>query len=138
MSEIIGCDMAILHKERPKHNQAEITALIGDVKGKDCILNDDMIDTGGSVLAAVKTLKARGAKRVYVCCTHPVFSGPAYERMNDPAIEEVVVCNTIPIPEEQLGGKIKVLSVAPLFARAIRNVFGNSSISDLFDPDFAL
>ncbi len=138
LGEIMGSDLAILHKDRPKHNAAEITALIGDVNGKTCILNDDMIDTAGSVVAAVKTLKKNGADKIYVCATHPVFSGPAYERLEDPDIEEVVVCNTIPIPEEHLGGKIKVVSVAPLFAHAIQNVFGNGSISELFDPDFAL
>ena len=137
MSNIIGCEMAILHKERPKHNQAEVTALIGDVEGKVCILNDDMIDTGGSVVAAVKTLKSKGAKSVYVTCTHPVFSGAALERLNDPDITEVSVANTIPVDEEN-AGKVHVISVAPLFARAIQNVFGNTSISEMFDPNFAL
>ena len=137
MSNIIGCEMAILHKERPKHNQAEVTALIGDVEGKVCILNDDMIDTGGSVVAAVKTLKSKGAKSVYVTCTHPVFSGAALGRLNDPDITEVIVANTIPVDEEN-AGKVHVISVAPLFARAIQNVFGNTSISEMFDPNFAL
>ena len=137
MSNIIGCEMAILHKERPKHNQAEVTALIGDVEGKVCILNDDMIDTGGSVVAAVKTLKSKGAKSVYVTCTHPVFSGAALERLNDPDITEVIVANTITVDEEN-AGKVHVISVAPLFARAIQNVFGNTSISEMFDPNFAL
>ncbi len=138
LADIMEADLAIMHKGRPKHNQAEITALIGDVKGKICILNDDMIDTAGSVAAAVRTLKARGADKVYVCATHPVLSGPAYERLEDAPIEEVVVCNTIPVPAERLNGKIKVVSVAPLFARAISCVYSNGSISNLFDPDFAL
>ena len=138
LADIMGADLAIMHKGRPKHNQAEITALIGDVEGKICILNDDMIDTAGSVVAAVQTLKARGADKVFVCATHPVFSGPAYERLENAPIEEVVVCNTIPVPLERQTGKIKVVSVAPLFARAINAVYGNGSISDLFDPDFAL
>lgn len=128
-----------MHKERPKHNAAEITALIGDVEGKTCILNDDMIDTAGSVIGAVKSLKNNGAEKIYVTATHPILSGPAFERLHDPDIEEVVVCNTIPIPEEELAkGKIKVVSVAPLFAHAINAVFSNGSISELFDPDFAL
>ena len=97
-----------------------------------------MIDTAGSIVAAVSTLKARGADKVYVCATHPVFSGPAYERLENADIEEVVVCNTIPVPEEHRNGKIKVVSVAPLFARAIDAVYSNGSISELFDPDFAL
>lgn len=135
----LGCDIAIMHKDRPKHNQAEITALIGDVTGKVCILNDDMIDTAGSVIGAVKSLKNNGAEKIYVTATHPILSGPAFERLHDPDIEEVVVCNTIPIPEEELAkGKIKVVSVAPLFAHAINAVFSNGSISELFDPDFAL
>ena len=137
LAGLMGASLAIMHKDRPKHNAAEITALIGDVDGKICILNDDMIDTAGSVAAAAKTLKANGAEKVYVCATHPIFSGPAYERLADPMIDEVVVCNTIPL-EQDLDGKIKTVTVAPLFARAINSVFGNGSISELFDPDFAL
>ena len=138
LADILGADLAIMHKGRPKHNQAEITALIGDVEGRTCIINDDMIDTAGSLVAAVDTLKANGADKVYCCATHPVFSGPAYERLENAPIEEVVVCNTIPVPLEKQTGKIKVVSVAPLFARAINNVYGNGSVSELFDPDFAL
>ena len=138
LADIMGADLAIMHKGRPKHNQAEITALIGDVNGKICILNDDMIDTAGSLVAAIDTLKNNGADKVYACATHPVFSGPAYERLENAPVEEVVVCNTIPVPLEKQTGKIKVVSVAPLFARAINNVFSNGSISVLFDPDFAL
>lgn len=138
LSDMMGADLAIMHKGRPGHNKAEITALIGDVDGKVCILNDDMIDTGGSVVAAVQTLRAQGASSVYVCATHPVFSGPAYEYLEHVDVEEIVVCNTIPVPIEHQGGKIKVISVAPLFARAIANVYGNGSVSELFDPDFAL
>ncbi len=137
-SDMLGSDLAIMHKGRPSHNKAEITALIGDVNGKICIVNDDMIDTGGSVVAAVQTLKENGADKVYVCCTHPVLSGPAYERLENADIEEVVVCNTIPVPREHQTGKIKVISVAPLLARGIENVYGNVSVASLFDPDFAL
>lgn len=138
LADIIGADLAMMHKGRPKHNQAEITALIGDVEGKICIINDDMIDTAGSLVAAAETLKTKGADKVYCCATHPVFSGPAYDRLENAAIEEVVVCNTIPVPLEKQTGKIKVISVAPLFARAIHNVYSNGSVSELFDPDFAL
>lgn len=137
-SDMMEADLAIMHKGRPGHNRAEITALIGDVRGKTCILNDDMIDTGGSVVAAVATLKAQGAEDIYVCTTHPVFSGPGFERMINLDAKEVVVCNTIPVPEEHQTGKIKVVSVAPLFARAIGNVYNNGSVSELFDPEFAL
>lgn len=138
LSDMLEADLAIMHKGRPGHNKAEITALIGDVSGKVCILNDDMIDTGGSVVAAVETLKNKGAEKIFVCATHPVFSGPGLERVANLDVEEVVVCDTIPVPAEYQTGKIKVVSVAPLFARAISNVYNNGSVSDLFDPDFAL
>ncbi len=138
LSDMLESDLAIMHKGRPGHNKAEITALIGDVAGKICIINDDMIDTGGSIDGAVQTLNNEGADKVYVCATHPIFSGPAYERIENMDVEEVVVCDTIPVPLEKLTGKIKVISVAPLFARAIANVYNNGSVSDLFDPDFAI
>lgn len=138
MSDILNADLAIMHKGRPQHNVAEITSIIGDVEGKNCILNDDMIDTAGTICAGMKVLKDRGAKSVHVCATHPVFSGPAFERLEASVADEVVVCNTIPVPEEHLQGKIKTISAAPLFAQAINNVFTNGSVSSLFDPDFAL
>ncbi len=138
MSDLINADLAIMHKGRPSHNVAEITSIIGDVEGKNCILNDDMIDTAGTICAGMKVLKDRGAKSVRVSATHPIFSGPAYERLENSVADEIVVCNTIPIPEERLTGKIKQISIAPLFAQAINNVFNNGSVSTLFDPDFAL
>ncbi|MEF2845232.1 MAG: ribose-phosphate diphosphokinase, partial [Eggerthellaceae bacterium] len=138
LSDMLESDLAIMHKGRPGHNKAEITALIGDVQGKTCIVNDDMIDTAGTLCAAVATLKEKGADKVYVCATHPIFSGPAYERLEKSQIDEVVVCNTIPVPEEHQTGKIKVISVAPLLARAISNVYSNKSVASLFDPEFAL
>lgn len=138
LSDMLEADLAIMHKGRPGHNKAEITALIGDVEGKICIINDDMIDTGGTIAAAADTLKAQGAKEVYICCTHPVFSGPAYDRLENADVTEVVACDTIPVPLDRQNGKIKIVSVAPLFARAISNVYDNGSVSDLFDPDFAL
>lgn len=138
MSDMLDADLAIMHKGRPQHNVAEITSIIGDVEGKNCILNDDMIDTAGTICAGMKVLKERGAKSVHVCATHPVFSGPAYERLENSVADEIVVCNTIPVAKEHLGGKIKTISVAPLFAQAIDNIFTNGSVSCLFDPDFAL
>ena len=138
LSDMLESDLAIMHKGRPGHNKAEITALIGDVQGKTCIVNDDMIDTAGTLCAAVATLKEKGADKVYVCATHPIFSGPAYERLEKSQIDEVVVCNTIPVPEEHQTGKIKVISVAPLLARAISNVYSNKSVASLFDQEFAL
>ncbi len=130
---MLDCDIAIMHKDRPRHNQAEVTALIGDVTGKICILNDDMIDTGGSLVAAADMLITRGAKKVYACATHGLFSDPAYERLENSRIEEVVVTNAVPVPLERQTGKIKVLSVAPLFAKTIQNVYENRSVSPLFD-----
>ena len=138
MSDLLNADLAIMHKGRPKHNVAEITSIIGEVEGKNCILNDDMIDTAGTICAGMKVLKDRGAKSVHVSATHPVFSGPAIERLENSVADEIVVANTIPLPEEYLQGKIRQISVAPLFAEAINNVFNNGSISSLFDPDFAL
>ena len=133
MSDLLNADLAIMHKGRPSHNVAEITSIIGDVEGKNCILNDDMIDTAGTICAGMKVLKDRGAKSVRVSATHPIFSGPAYERLENSVADEIVVCNTIPIPEERLTGKIKQISIAPLFAQAINNVFNNGSVSTLFD-----
>ena len=132
-STLLDCDIAIMHKDRPKHNQAEITALIGDVTDKVCILNDDMIDTAGSLVAAASTLKAKGASQVYACATHGLFSGPAYERIENSSIEEVVVTNTVPVPLARQTGKVKVLSVGPLFAQTINNVYSNGSVASLFE-----
>ena len=117
---------------------AEITHVIGDVDGKVCIMIDDMIDTAGSVTEGAKALLNNGAKEIYVSATHGIFSPPAYERIESSPIKEVVVTNTVASPSERRAGKIKVLSVAPLFAHAIQNVYENESVSELFDPDFQL
>ncbi|MBN2841166.1 MAG: ribose-phosphate diphosphokinase, partial [Coriobacteriia bacterium] len=138
MADMLGGSLAILHKGRPEHNVAEITHVIGDVAGKNCILADDMIDTAGSVAVGAKALVQKGAAKVWVTATHGIFSPPAFERIDSAPVEEVVVTNTLPIPEEQQRGKIRVLSVAPLFARAIQNVYNDDSVSELFDPDFQL
>ena len=138
MADMLGAGLAILHKGRPEHNVAEITHVIGEVVGKNCILADDMIDTAGSVSEGAKALIQKGAAKVWVTATHGIFSPPAFERIDSAPVEEVVVTNTLPIPEEQQAGKIRVLSVAPLFARAIQNVYNDDSVSELFDPDFQL
>jgi len=130
---MLDSDIAIMHKDRPRHNQSEITALIGDVTGKICIINDDMIDTGGTLCAAADTLLARGAESVYVCATHGLFSGPAYDRIENSNISEVVVTDAVPVPLERQTGKIKVLSIAPLMAKTISCVYENTSVSKLFD-----
>ncbi len=137
-ADMLGASLAIMHKGRPDHNVAEITHVIGEVEGRTCIVIDDMIDTAGSVTEGAKSLVNKGAKAVYVAATHGIFSPPAYERIANSPIEEVVVTNTLPVPSEQRGGKIRVLSVAPLFGRAIQNVYNDDSVSELFDPDFQL
>ena len=130
---MLDSDIAIMHKDRPRHNQSEITALIGDVTGKICIINDDMIDTGGTLCAAADTLISRGAEKVYVCATHGLFSGPAFERIEASSIEEVVVTDAVPVPEERQHGKIKVLSIAPLVGKTIQCVYTNGSVAKLFE-----
>jgi len=129
----LDAPIAIIDKRRPKPNVSEVMNIIGDIKGKNCIIIDDMIDTAGSVVNAAKTLKSMGAKDVYVACTHAVLSGPAFERIADPAIKELVVTNTIPISEDKLTDKIKVLSVATLLAEAIKRIYEGLSLSKLFD-----
>jgi ribose-phosphate pyrophosphokinase len=138
LADLLDSDLAIMHKSRPAHNQAEISHVIGDVQGKTCILNDDIIDTAGSIAAGVQALKSGGAGDVYVCATHALLSGPAYQRIEDADIVEVVVCDTVPIPAQRQTGKIKVVTVAPLLSQAVANVFNEVSVSELFDPDFAL
>jgi ribose-phosphate pyrophosphokinase len=138
MADMLGATLAIMHKGRPEHNVAEITHVIGEVAGRNCIIADDMIDTAGSVTEGARALIQKGAAKVWVAATHGVFSPPAFERIDVAPIEEVVVTNTLPVPEEHQRGKIRVLSVAPLFARAIQNVYNDESVSELFDPDFQL
>lgn len=138
LADMLGASLAIMHKGRPEHNVAEITHVIGDVDGKNCIVADDMIDTAGSITEGAKALLQAGAKAVYVTSTHGIFSPPAFERIDGSVVQEVVVTNTVPVPAERQHGKIRVLSVAPLFARAIQNVFADESVSELFDPDFQL
>ena len=138
MADMLGASLAILHKGRPEHNVAEITHVIGEVEGKNCILADDMIDTAGSVTEGARALLQKGAAKVWVAAPHGIFSPPAFERMDGAPLEEVVITNTLPVPEERQHGKIRVLSVAPLFARAIQNVYNDESVSELFDPDFQL
>ncbi len=136
LADMLNAPLAIMHKGRPDHNVAEITSVVGRVKGKNCIVTDDMIDTAGSITAGAAALLDQGAKAVWVGATHGIFSPPAFERIAAAPIEELVVTNTIPVPKGEGGGKIKVLSVAPMFAAAINNVYNDASVSDLFDPDF--
>ena len=107
--------------------------IIGDIEGKRCILLDDMIDTAGTITNAANALKDLGAKNVYACCTHGVLSGPAFERINNSAIEELVMLNTIDLPENIDKNKFKSLSVAPIFAEAIQRIYDDKPISKLFE-----
>jgi ribose-phosphate pyrophosphokinase len=139
LADLMDADLAIMSKTRPTHNVSEVTSVIGDVAGMTCVINDDIIDTGGSVINGVAALKEAGAGDVYVCATHGLFSGRAYELLEgDEQIKEVVVCDTVAVPEERQQGKIKVVSVAPLLGRAVLNVFNEASVSELFDPDFQI
>ncbi|MBQ4339631.1 MAG: ribose-phosphate diphosphokinase [Firmicutes bacterium] len=133
MAEPLDAPIAIVDKRRPKPNVSEIMNIIGDVKGKTAILVDDMIDTAGTITNAANALAEMGAKKVYACATHGVLSGKAIERIEKSAISELVLLNTIDLPEEKRLPKIKTLSVAPLFAEAMMRIFTNDSVSKLFD-----
>ena len=133
LSDYLGCSLAIAHKGRPKHNVAEVMAVIGDIEGKTCIINDDMIDTGGTLVGSINELKKMGAGDIYVCATHGIFSGPAIERLQNAPIVECVVTDAIPCAvANQPGSKIKTVSMANEFAECIYNVFTNNPVSSIF------
>jgi ribose-phosphate pyrophosphokinase len=133
-AERLGTPLAIIHKRRDpdRPNQVEAHELVGDVKDRVCLLVDDMIDTGGTIVAAAKALKDNGASKVIVAATHAVFSHPAVERLSSRAVDEVVVTNTLPITKEKDFAQLTVLSIAPLIAAAISAVFGDDSVNKLF------
>jgi len=133
LAQKINAPIAIIDKRRPEANKCEVMNIIGDVAGKDCILIDDMIDTAGTIVSAIDALREKGCKKVYVCATHPVLSGPAIDRLRGADIEEIVVLNTIELPEEKMLDNLTQLSVAPLFAEAINRVHNNESLSELFE-----
>jgi ribose-phosphate pyrophosphokinase len=126
----LGVDIVIVDKRREEVNESEVMNIIGDVKGKDVILVDDMIDTAGTIVKAAKVLKEKRATSVMACCTHPVLSGPAYDRIAKGDLDELLVSDSIPLKEE--CEKIKVLSVTPTFAEVIRRVYHNESVNGLF------
>jgi ribose-phosphate pyrophosphokinase len=128
----LGTSLAIMDKRRTGINEARIMHVIGDVRNRDVILLDDIIDTAGTIIQAVSALKEEGARRVLASCTHAVLSGQAVERLEQSAIEEVVFTNTIPLREDQQSKKITVLSVAPLLAEAIQRIHTETSVSSLF------
>ncbi|MCC6830187.1 MAG: ribose-phosphate pyrophosphokinase [Thermoleophilia bacterium] len=132
VAEQLGADLAVLTKQRPEHNEAEITLLVGDVSGKDAILIDDMIDTAGTLVAGADTIKQAGARRVFSAAVHGLFSGPAFERLLASEIEEVVVTDTIPLPDGAPRQLIKVVSVSKILADSVHNVFCDESVSEIF------
>ncbi|MAQ15182.1 MAG: phosphoribosylpyrophosphate synthetase [Sandaracinus sp.] len=129
----VGADLAIIDKRRPKANVSEIMHIIGDVKDRDCVLLDDMIDTAGTLTNAARALEAKGARRIFAAATHPVLSGPAVDRIIDSPLEQVITTDTIPLPERARGSdKFKVLSVAKLLGEAIKRIHHSDSVSSLF------
>ncbi|WP_044895795.1 ribose-phosphate diphosphokinase [Bacillus alveayuensis] len=133
MADRLKAPIAIIDKRRPKPNVAEVMNIVGQVEGKTAILIDDIIDTAGTITLAANALIENGATEVYACCTHPVLSGPAIERIQNSKIKELVVTNTIALPEDKRIDKIVQLSVAPLIGEAIIRVYEEQSISALFD-----
>ncbi len=131
-SEMLGGGLAIISKERPEQQVAVVTDVIGRVKDKVCIVIDDMIDTAGTLCAGGESLVERGATEVYACATHAVFSGPANERLESSVFKQVVVTDTIPVDPIRRPEKVRVLSVAPILADTISNVFNDDSVSELF------
>lgn len=133
LADRLKAPIAIIDKRRPKPNVAEVMNIVGQVDGRIAILIDDIIDTAGTITLGVNALLESGAKEVYACCTHPVLSGPAIERIENSNLKELVVTNSIPLPEEKRISKIKELSVAPLIGEAIIRVHEHKSVSTLFD-----
>lgn len=129
----LGAPIAILHKTRPEHNVATTTHVVGDVKGRTCIIYDDMIDTAGSVVSAHEALLKHGAKKdVYLAATHPIFSGPAVKRLAKTGFKEVVVTNTMPLPKEKKFKGLRQISIAPLISNIIASITHQKSVSKLF------
>lgn len=132
MSEALDCPIAIIDKRRPKPNVVEVMGIIGDVTGKNCVIIDDMIDTAGTIVAGVSVLKEKGAKDVYIACTHGVLSGPAVERLQNCDAKEIIITDTIAIPEEKKFDKLTQVSVAELLAHTIESIENNLPVSDVF------
>lgn len=130
--EHIGASLAIIAKQRPQPDVAEMLEMVGDIEGKTAVIVDDMISTGGTLVQAARALRERGACAVYACATHPVFAGNALSVLRDSALEETVVTNTIPLGEHSKDSRIRVISVAPLFAEAIMRIHKDLSLSALF------
>jgi ribose-phosphate pyrophosphokinase len=137
-AEMIGGDLAVLQKDRPAHNVARITNIIGDVAGKCAVMTDDMVDTAGTLVAGAEFVKAAGATKVYACATHAIFSPPAIERIEDSPLDSVVVTDTVPIDPLTKPERVTVLTVADILAETIHNVFSDDSVSAIFGDMNAL
>ena len=133
-AKTMGLEMVIVDKRREKANESEVMNIIGNVEGKDVIMIDDMVDTAGTMVKAAAALKAKGATSVMACCTHPVLSGPAFERIENGDLDELVVTNTIPLKNGSCD-KIKVLSTAKMLGEVIRRVYNNESVNSLFETN---
>jgi ribose-phosphate pyrophosphokinase len=135
---MIGGDLAVLQKDRPAHNVARVTNVIGDIEGKCAVMTDDMIDTAGTLVAGAEFLKERGAKTVYATATHGIFSQPAIERIEESALDSVIVTDTVPIDPLTKPERVTVLTVADILAETIHNVFADDSVSAIFGDMNAL
>ena len=133
VAERLNCQMAIIDKRRPKANVMEVMNIIGNVEGKKCLLVDDMIDTAGTIVQGAQALVDKGATEIYACCTHAVLSGPAIERLEKSPIKELVMLDTIHLPEEKMLPKMKILTTADIFAAAIENVYLDKPMSKIYD-----
>ena len=129
----LGGEIAMIDKRRPDHNVAEVVNVVGDVEGKNCLIPDDMIDTGGTLIAAAKALKEHGAAKIYANATHALLSGPAVSLLSEAPIDEIAVTDTIRVPDEKRWPALTVLSVADLLASAIKYIHDNESVSSLFE-----
>ena len=136
LAEFLKSPIAIVDKRRPKANVAEVMHIVGDVKGKRCIIIDDMIDTAGTITLASQALLDQGATEVYACCTHPVLSGPAIERLEASPIKKVMITDSILLPKEKELDKIEQITVAKLVAEALLRIHEDRSVSPLFDEKF--
>ena len=132
-AEALNIPLVIIDKRRPQPNVAEVENIIGDVEGRMCLIYDDMIDTGGTIVNAATALKQNGAKRVIAFCTHPVFSGPACERLQNSCLEQIIVTDSIRHEDGTLPEKVKVLSISKMLAEAISRVHNRQSVTELFD-----
>lgn len=128
----LGAPLALVDKRRPKPNVSEVMNVIGEVEGRNLIILDDLVDTGGTIVEAAAALKGKGAKQIYVGCTHGILSGNALERIQNSAITELVVTNTVPLVDGKKDDKVRILSVAPLLGEAIRRIHNGESVSSLF------